>query len=157
MKEKQQIEKIKEIIEDSKVGMMGTNLGNMPFSVFPMGTQQVDENGDLWFFSSRNSDHFEDIQENSRVHFTYSNEGKQEYLSIIVDAVPIVNIKKFDELWNPMLNNWFEGKNDPNLVLLNVRIEQAKYWDSESNQMMSLINFPKSQFEEIETEQVDSL
>ena len=147
MKEKQQIDKIKELVVDSKVGMMSTNLGNMPYNVFPMGTQQVDENGDLWFFSSRISDNFKDIQQDSRVQITYTNEDKQQYLSLLGDAVPMLDTNKVDEFWSPMLNAWFEGKTDPSLVLLNVKIEQAKYWDSASNQMVSFISFPKSQFE----------
>lgn len=140
MKEKQEIQKIKDIIEESKVGMMATNLGQSPYNVFPMGTQQVDGNGDLWFFSSRKSDHFRDISTDSRVIITYVNESRQEYLSIVGDAVPIMATSKVDELWNPMLNTWFKGKTDPNLVLLNVKIEQAKYWDSETNRMVPLLS-----------------
>ncbi len=141
MKEKYQ--KIREIIENSKVGMMATNLGKMPYNVFPMGIQQMDQNGDLWFFSNKTSDLFEDIQKNSRVQIIYSNEEKQEYLSVLGDAVPLMLANKVHELWNPMLSAWFEGKTDPNLILLNIKIEQAKYWNSKTNQMVSLINIPE--------------
>ncbi len=141
MKEKYQ--KIREIIENSKVGMMATNLGKKPYNVFPIGIQQMDQNGDLWFFSSKTSDLFEDIQKNSRVQIIYSNEEKQEYLSVLGDAVPLMLANKVHELWNPMLSAWFEGKTDPNLILLNIKIEQAKYWNSKTNQMVSLINIPE--------------
>lgn len=154
--EKQQIEKIRDIIEDSKVGMMSTNLGQMPYNVFPMGTQKVDDEGNLWFYSLRNSVHFKDIQKNSKVQITYSIESKNDYLSIIGDAVPIMDKNKIEELWNPMLDIWFEGKNDPNLVLLKIRIEQAKYWDLTSNKMTSLRSFPKSQLHTKEARKIVS-
>lgn len=123
--------------------MMSTNLGKEPYNVFPMGTQKVDQNGDLWFFSNRNSDHFDDIQSDSRVQITYSNGVEQEYLSIIGDAVPMVDSNKMDELWSPLLTSWFKGKKDPDLVLLNVKIEEAKWWDSKTNRMIPLISMPQ--------------
>lgn len=144
MKEEQQINKIRRIIEENKVGMMMTNLGKRPHNVFPMGTQQVDLNGDLWFFSSMVSDHFDDINADSKVLITYANENKQEYLSIYGDAKPIKDTEKIDELWNPMLNAWFDGKTDPNLIFLNVKIIKAKYWDSESNQMEPVLDNSKT-------------
>lgn len=119
---------------------MATNLGNEPYNVFPMGTQKVDGNGDLWFFSNRISNHFEDIQLDSKVQITYIDEAKQEYLSILGDAVPIIDTDKVDELWSPLVNRWFEGKTDPNLVLLKAKILEARHWDSETNQMVSLVN-----------------
>jgi general stress protein 26 len=37
-----------------------------------------------------------------------------------------------------MLNNWFEGgKQDANLALLNVNMEQAYYWDSKLHKLVS--------------------
>ncbi|GMN12074.1 pyridoxamine 5'-phosphate oxidase family protein [Croceitalea sp. MTPC9] len=144
MNEKKEINKIRRIIEQNKVGMMATNLGKTPYNVFPMGTQQVDQKGNLWFFSNMMSNHFEDIQKDSTVQITYSNENKQEYLSIVGDAKPIMNTEKVNELWTPMLNAWFNGKSDPNLVLLNVIIEQAKHWDLETNQMVVIYNNSKT-------------
>ena len=38
-----------------------------------------------------------------------------------------------DRLWNPFIAAWFEGKDDPNLVLLRLDAEQAEIWLNESN------------------------
>ena len=60
-KNKEGIKKMKSLIEASKVVMLATRLDKIPFSVCPMTLQQIDENGDIWFFSSKDSDHFKDI------------------------------------------------------------------------------------------------
>lgn len=35
------------------------------------------------------------------------------------------------------MNNWFKGKDDPNLVIFSVSIVSAKYWIAENNAMVS--------------------
>jgi len=136
-KNKESIKKMRSLVEASKVVMLATALNKTPFSVCPMTIQQIDEQGDLWFFSSKNSDHFNDIDYDNRVQIIYTDEDKKTYISIFGNATHIIDDEKIDELWNPMLNNWYEGKNDTNLALLCVNINTASYWDSEKNKLVS--------------------
>lgn len=138
------IKKIRKIIEGSRIGMMATNLVKIPFSVCPMTTLEIDDQTNLWFFSSKTSDHFKDIEQDNRVQIVYSNENTHEYLSVFGNAVHIVDEKTVDRLWNPMANTWFEGKDDPNLALLSVNIDLAQYWDSKVNQLVSLMGTVKA-------------
>ncbi|EGV44442.1 general stress protein [Bizionia argentinensis JUB59] len=131
------LEKIRALIDEPKIVMLATQLNKTPFSVCPMTLQQMDAQGDLWFFSSRTSGHFSDIQEDNRVQIIYTDEVKNKYLSIYGHATHIVDQKKIDELWNPALNTWFEGKEDANLALLNINMENAYYWDTSQNKLVS--------------------
>ena len=133
------LEKIRSLIDEVKVVMMATRLDKIPFSVCPMTLQEIDKQGDLWFFSSKESSHFDDIEYDNRVQIMYSDEDKQRYMSIYGNATHIVDDQKIDELWNPMLTNWFEGKDDPDLVLLSVNIKNTYYWDTEENKLVSFI------------------
>ena len=142
MEREQAIAIIKNLLAHSKVGMMATNLGKIPHNSFPMGTQEMDEKGDLWFFSNRISDHLQDIQADSRVQIVYTNEERQEYLNIYGGAEPIWDEDKIQELWSPLLHGWFEDKKDSRPVLIKVRILDAWRWDSERSEMVSLLRTP---------------
>ncbi|WP_445735834.1 pyridoxamine 5'-phosphate oxidase family protein [Mariniflexile sp.] len=136
-KDKNGVKKLKALIDGPKVVMMATRLDKIPFSVCPMTLQQVDEQGDIWFFSSKDSSHFEDITFDNRVQIIYLDDDNQIYISIFGNATHVEDDKKTDELWSPMLNNWYNGKDDPNLVLLSLNVENAYYWDSEENKLVS--------------------
>jgi general stress protein 26 len=48
----------------------------------------------------------------------------------------VLDRKKIEELWNPLLKAWFpEGKDDPKLCLIQVVTEEANYWNSNSGTM----------------------
>ena len=40
-----------------------------------------------------------------------------------------------DRLWNPFIAAWFDGKNDPKLVLLRFDPENAEVWLNESSML----------------------
>ena len=107
-----------------------------------MATQEVDEEGNIWFMSDRSSDKNKEIDKDNKVQFFYSHTGNYEYLSIF-GRVEIVNDRsKIEELWSPMAKTWFkEGKEDPNISLIKVTPEDAYYWDTKNNKMVSLIKF----------------
>lgn len=144
-KEGEGLQKMRALLQNTRVFMMATNLEKIPFSVCPMTLQEMDERGDLWFFTPKNSDHFRDIERDNRVQLIVSNENEQQYLSIYGNATHIIDEQKLDTLWNPMLKAWFNGKDDPNLALLNVNMESAYYWDSQQNSLVTLYELVKSE------------
>ena len=38
-----------------------------------------------------------------------------------------------DRLWNPFIAAWYEGKDDPKLVLLKLEPESAEIWENASS------------------------
>jgi len=136
-KNKEGIEKIRSLVEASKVVMLATRLDEIPFSVCPITLQEIDKQGNIWFFSSKDSGHFNDIEFDNRVQIIYSDDDEQTYISIFGNAKYVVDENKVDELWSPMLKNWYEGKDDPNLVLLKINIDSAYYWDTDESKLVS--------------------
>nr|WP_321226378.1 pyridoxamine 5'-phosphate oxidase family protein [uncultured Psychroserpens sp.] len=141
---KDAIQKIEAILDNNKLAMMSTKLTSMPFSVCPMTTQEIDENGKLWFFTGKDSDHFRQLEKDNRLHLTYSNQGDQEFLSVYGVSDVSENKQKIDELWSSFLKVWFTGKDDPNLALLCVTIKDAYYWDQKYNKAVTLFNMAKA-------------
>ena len=149
------LKKVRSLLSKTKIFMMATNLKKIPFSVCPMTLQQMDDQGDLWFFTPRDSDHFRDIEDDNKVQLIASNNKAQQYISIYGNATHIVDAKKVDELWNPMLQAWFSGKDDPNLALININMESAYYWNNNENKMLSIAHFVQGLSSALETEEVE--
>lgn len=133
------LEKLKELIDSAKMCHFVTDLTNRPLAARPMATQQVDEDGTIWFFSGKSSDKNKDIENSSEVQLFYSQTGNSEYLSVYGHAEVLVDRNKIDELWSPFAKTWFnEGKDDPELTLIKVVPEEAYYWDTKHNKFVSL-------------------
>ncbi|HET6723445.1 MAG TPA: pyridoxamine 5'-phosphate oxidase family protein [Chitinophagaceae bacterium] len=136
------VEKIREIAKDANICMFVTDLSKLPLMGRPMATQEVDEKGNIWFMSDRNSDKNRDIEKDPQVQLFYSHTGNYEYLSIYGSAEIVNDRTKIEKLWTPMAKTWFkEGKDDPNISLIKVTPENAYYWDTKNNKMVSLIKF----------------
>lgn len=71
-KDRESLQKIRELLQNTRICMMATNLEKIPFSVCPMTFQEIDEQGNLWFFTPKNSDHFRDIEKDNRVQLIFS-------------------------------------------------------------------------------------
>ena len=136
------VEKIREIAKDANICMFVTDLANLPLAGRPMATQEVDEEGNIWFMSDRNSDKNKQIENDDQVQLFYSHTNNYEYLSVFGKAKIVNDRSKITELWTPMAKTWFkEGKDDPNISLIKVIPEDAYYWDTKNNKIVSLIKF----------------
>jgi general stress protein 26 len=134
------IKKMKEMIDSSGICLFTTQLSEKPLSTRPMGTMKIDANGDIWFFSNSYSNKNREIEDDSKVQLFYSNNSSSEYLSIYGEAEILNDQEKVDELWNPIVKTWFHGgKTDPDITVIKVRPEQAYYWDTKHNKMVSLL------------------
>jgi general stress protein 26 len=52
---------------------------------------------------------------------------------------------KIDELWHDGLKAWFpNGKDDPNISLLKIKMHQAEYWDRAGGRMATLFQQVKA-------------
>ena len=72
--EPNQIEKIKELVSRSRVCMLGTSEdGFMKFR--PMSHVDIDDEGVIWFFTSKDSWKAEDVQRDPSVQLIYINEN----------------------------------------------------------------------------------
>jgi len=132
------IKKIKDFVNDIKVCMFCTSVTDMPFRTRPMSTLEVDEEGNLWFFSAKSSDKNDEIKNDDTVQLIYSKNSDVHFLTITGKATIVEDQAKKDELWNPIVKAFFpEGKDDPNLSLVKIKPEAAHYWDTINGKMIT--------------------
>lgn len=127
---KASIEKLNEMIKDVKFCMLVTQNEQGEFHSRPMATQEVDENGVMWFFTGKSSHKVKEIDREEQVNVVYGDSSTHKYVSVSGTAELVKDPAKEKELWNPFYEAWFpEGLQDPDLALLKVEISQAEYWD----------------------------
>ena len=139
------IEKLRELAKKEKAGLLVYNVSAFPLMACPMYIQQVDDQGDIWFFSGKNSEHNANILQDGRVQFFSSNTGDSAYFSLSGYAEIVDDRQKAEELWTPMAKIWFqEGVDDPNLSLVRLRPNMGYYWDTKTNRMIEFLKMASS-------------
>lgn len=138
------IKKLKSLAEDIRFCMY-TTYGNSRIESRPMTTLDIDDGGNAWFFTSRNTEIGQETNWGESVTLIYADPKNNTYLSVSGTASIVRDEQKKEELWNPMSKAWFPGgKDDPNLVLLKVTTDEAAYWDSHSSQMVVFFSMLKA-------------
>jgi len=139
------VKKLGEMIKDIDFAMMTTVEEDGTLRSRPMSTQQVEFDGDLWFFTRESAPKVEEVENDRRVNLSYASPEDQRYVSVSGTAQVVRDRQKIEELWSPALKAWFpKGLEDPDIALLRVRVEQAEYWDSPSSTMMHILGFIKA-------------
>lgn len=138
------IEKIRELTHDIDFCMLTTFDGGQLRSR-PMSTQEMEFDGELWFFTSDNTHKIDEIAKDNRVCAAYSKPDDNTYLSLSGRAEVVKDRAKIEELWSPALKAWFpEGLEDPHICLLKIPVEQAEYWDAPSSKIVQLFEMAKA-------------
>lgn len=134
------IKKIKLLAGDIKIALFCTQLAQIPIQSRPMAVQDIDDEGNLWFISSMDSDKNHEIQQDNQVQLFFSNISSSQYLSVYGHATIFRDQQKIDELWSPIAKAWFEeGKKDPKVSVIKVTPADAYYWDTKNSKIITLL------------------
>ena len=135
------IVKLKELSEKARICMFVTNLDKLPSNSRPMSLQECDEEGNLWFISSKESNKNMEIEADSKVQLYFMNNGDSEYLSIFGKAFIYDDKDTIEDKWSIFANAWFDGKEDPNVSIIRVLPNEAYYWDTKFGKFVSMVHF----------------
>jgi general stress protein 26 len=102
----------------------------------PMAVAETSPDGSVWFITGSNTPKVDEIKADSQVVATFQ-EGKR-YLSVSGRAVISRDRAHIERVWKESFGAWFEGKDDPNIVLLGINPDQAEYWDNAGLQGIKL-------------------
>jgi general stress protein 26 len=145
MKNQKNLEKLKELLEGTKICMMSTFNQQKGIHTRPMAYQDIEDDGTIYFFTNEYSSKIEEISENNEINISFANTDKNNYVVLKADAKLSKDRAKMEELFNPMVKIWFpEGLDDPNISLIKADVKSAEYWDSTSSKMVFLFNAAKS-------------
>lgn len=139
------IRKIADLIKGIKFAMMTTVSDEGRLYSRPMTTQELEFDGDAWFFTADDSEKVRDLMGEPQVNLAYSKPDSSAYVSVSGRAEIVRDRAKMQELWNPMYKAYFpQGLDDPKLALIRVSAESAEYWDSPSSPVVRLFGMAKA-------------
>lgn len=139
------IQKLGELIKDIHIAMMATVDPDGNVRSRPMASQQIEFDGDLWFMTGKSTGKIHSLETNQRVNLSYSSPSHSRYVSVFGTAELVDDRAKIKELWNPFYQAWFpKGVEDPEIILLRVRVEGAEYWDHPGGKVSQLWVYAKA-------------
>jgi general stress protein 26 len=127
MLKQEEMETVRELIKDVDTAML-TTVTEEGLVSRPMKTQEVEFDGDLWFFTKKETDKYEEILHEQDVNVAYA--GKS-YVSIRGSAEIVSDLEKKKELWSKAYEKIMQTSYDsPDVVLIKIQAEAAEYWDT---------------------------
>ena len=139
------MEKLKELLKGINFAMLTTTTTNGPLRSRPMTILQAEGDEPLWFFTHAASQKLGEIAEHAEVNLSYMSDSGERYISISGTATVLQDRQKIRQLWNPIFKALYPGgADDPNLVLLQLDVHDAEYWDAPSSKMVQIAGFVKA-------------
>ena len=94
---------------------------------------------------SRGSEAVNDIGADPVVNVAYADPGRDAYVSVSGEAAVVEDRAKKEQLWSKLAEAWFpDGVDDPDLALVEVRIEDAEYWDVKESKVTQLFKMARA-------------
>lgn len=141
----QQIDKLRNLVQDIDYCML-TTLDEGILRSRPMSSNgDMDVHGNLWFFTYASSHKIDEVKQESQVNVSFSDPNKQSYVSLSGVAEVVRDRSKMEELWKPALKAWFPQElNEPDIALLKIKVTQAEYWDSPAGWVAKTLGVAKA-------------
>lgn len=116
-----------------------------PFHARPMAYRKVEGDGDLWFFTKRDSRKVEEIEADPDTLVSFADPRKQNFVSITGRSEVVQDRARVKALWSEIYRAWFPGgPEDDNVVLIRVHAAHAEYWDTPNSAMVYAFGYLKA-------------
>lgn len=136
--------KIWNLIKDVKVGMLSIEEQGA-IHARPMHLVQKDYDGKIWFFTRRDAEKVDELKSGRNVCLTFSDPSNDIYVSMSGKATLSFDKTLIEKFWNPFVGAWFEnGKEDPNVALLEIKINSGEHWKTDANKIVQLYEIAKA-------------
>jgi general stress protein 26 len=134
-----EVRKLRKLIKTTRIAMFTTVAADGRLRSRPMATLKGGFDGDLWFVTRSSTSKTDEIRDNQHVNVAYADTDGERFASVSGLASLVRDADKVAELWSRRLRAWFpEGKKDPELALIRVRIDRVEVWDAKTAKMVHL-------------------
>lgn len=121
-------------IDRIHAGMLGIEGSHMHMQ--PMAPQLDRQTATIWFFTKTDAEIVEAITPGARAHFCVVGKD-HDYHACVAGRISVrKDPAKIDEYWSSVIEAWFDhGKQDPQLTMLALEIEDAEIWASTGSKL----------------------
>ncbi|MCR4391602.1 MAG: pyridoxamine 5'-phosphate oxidase family protein [Candidatus Acetothermia bacterium] len=120
-------ERLWEVVEESEIALFITNAEGYP-RVRPMTILAYEEEGGVWFATSRSSRKVEEIARNAKATACFLDLEGGAYAQVFGEAELVEDPELKKEFWEEEWSDYWEGPDDPDYVLLYLRGARAEYY-----------------------------
>ncbi|SEW53482.1 pyridoxamine 5'-phosphate oxidase family protein [Chitinophaga arvensicola] len=140
------IAKLRELVNKIDVGMLCTYPANETYvHTVPMSRQEVDEQGNIWYLFSSESETYANLKVNDKISILFSQVSDYNFLSLNGVAEVSQDKERIEKYWSKFVEAWFEkGKEDPHIRILKVKVKDAHYWDNKTNKLGTFLKLAAS-------------
>lgn len=117
---------VKKILDESFIGTMATVDNNKPYTRY---MTFMNDGLTLYTPTNKKTEKVDELKDNPYTHILlgYDGEGFGDAFVEYLGRVSISSDEGLKEkMWNDQMKNWFEGPDDPNLVILKIEPESIR-------------------------------
>ncbi|HKK28902.1 MAG TPA: pyridoxamine 5'-phosphate oxidase family protein [Alphaproteobacteria bacterium] len=121
-----------EVMDDVHAGMLGVEGTGQHLQPMAPNGDRVTKS--IWFYARKDSDLVRSLDSPKPAYFCVIGD-KHDYHASLAGQLEVNNDRgKIDEYWNSVVAAWFDGgKDDPSLVMLQMKLSDAAIWASRNN------------------------
>ena len=136
-------ERIWETIEKVGICMLTTRTTSGDFRARPVAARPDRANECLYFLTDARSAKEHEIRFDSNVGLTLIDASAKAYISLTARAALFADVLKAQELWTEADSMWWQGPEDPNLVMIRANLLAGEIWDGPALKAVELFEFLK--------------
>jgi general stress protein 26 len=142
------LRKLGELLDGIEVAMLTTRAADGSLVSRPLQTLAF-AGGELVFFTAADSGKLAELEADPDVNLAYADPARHRYVSVRGRARATRDRATIDALWSVAQRVFFPGgKDDPNLVVLRVRVRDAAYWEPSGNFVVRALEFARGLFDD---------
>lgn len=125
-------EKIREMIDGENVcifSSMEKDGDGQRIRSHPMSPQFVEDKSTIWFLTEKGANKLCDLAVDSDVTLAFNGGASGWYVSLMGKASVVVDRERVKQLWAAPMKQYFDGPEDPKIVLIAFDAVDADYWD----------------------------
>lgn len=140
---KQDTEHLAKLMKKIDIAMLATVGKGGRLVSRPLSTQCATFDGErVWFLTERDTPKVGEIRRHPNVNVAYASKDANTYLSVSGKARVVRDQALIDTFWNDAMKAFFpNGKDDPNIVLIEVAIDTIEYWDGPGSWIGKALTF----------------
>lgn len=89
----------------------------------------------LRFLVSRSAPWADEAEGGRPVNAAFADPGANSYTSVVGHARLSTDDALIDRLWNPVAGVYFEGRDDPDIAVLEIEVTGGEWWDGPSSKV----------------------
>lgn len=136
------LKRLAELIDGIEIAMLTTRTADGSMVSRPLQTLQFNGHNELVFFTAADSEKVAELAADPEVLLSYADPHQRRFISVRGTASVDHDAATIDALWSPVQRVFFpEGKGDPNLAVLRVRLRDAAWWQPAGSFVTRTLDF----------------